>query len=205
MNEDISRFDAAGVDLLKEIGNIGCGNALTALSQFTSTNFSLTVADIEIVDYEQLPRKTDDLEKLMAGVALDVTGDIEGMFMFIGEEPLVNVLLTKLGLCSSGESLELDEMQRSALSEIGNIIASSYLRAISDLSGLDIRISAPSLAIDMLGAILTLPLLRFAASESKIIYIKSNFMIDSHNYSGDLLLIPEMASVDTMMKKLGVG
>ena len=191
-------------DALREIGNIGCGNALTALSMFTSADFKMSVTDIEVIHYSMLTQKIGNPEDLSVSIALDITGDIDGMFMFISDEPLIHSMLSKLGLDNAKGVLALDEMQSSALLEIGNIVASSYIRALSDISGLKIRISVPSLAVDMLGATLTLPVLRFAVTESKIIYVKNNFMIDGHGYSGNMLLMPESSSVDILMKKLGV-
>jgi len=100
--------------------------------------------------------------------------------------------------------LDLDDMDRSAICEIGNILAGSYVNAIGTLSGLEIDISVPSLAVDMAGAILSVPAVQYATLGDKVLFIDDNFRLASGDIKSNMILIPEMDSLTTLLGKLGI-
>ncbi|MEG1911388.1 MAG: chemotaxis protein CheC [Cloacibacillus sp.] len=188
-------------DVLKEIGNIGSGHVLTALSAFTNKEFSLCVPEVEFLDYDELPARLGSSEELRVSVALKISGDISGMFMFLADRELAGALLESVGLAADtrDEAWEVSVMQDSALKEIGNIISNSYINAICELTGLDMTVSVPAMAVDMLGSLLVLPIIHFAVTDSKILYVHSAFRINGENYNGNVILFPDYSSMETLL------
>ncbi len=188
-------------DVLKEIGNIGSGHVLTALSTFTNKEFSLCVPEVEFLDYDELPARLGASEELRVSVVLKISGDINGMFMFLADRELAAALLESVGLApeTRDEAWEVSVMQDSALKEIGNIISNSYINAICELTGLYMAVSVPSMAIDMLGSLLAFPIIHFAVTDSKILYVHSAFRINGDNYNGNVILFPDHASMETLL------
>lgn len=92
----------------------------------------------------------------------------------------------------------------SVLSEIGNIMGGSYVNAIADLGGMTIDMSVPALTTDMLGAIMTVPATELSEAYEKVLMISEQFLIDSVEIQSDMLLIPTVESLRTLLGKLGV-
>ena len=88
--------------------------------------------------------------------------------------------------------------------EIGNILAGSYINAISSLTGLNIGMSTPQIAIDMAGAILTYPATQYGMMGDKLLFIEEDFLSGENNIKSHLLIIPQPESLDSIMKSLGV-
>ena len=192
-------------DVMCEIGNIACGHLITSLSNFARSDFSIKVPDMEFVCYDVLPDKLGDMERLAVSVVLELQGDIDGLFVFLAEPEFASALLEKIGAGQMrAETFGEDAMCDSALAELGNIMCSAYIDALCEFTGLDVKISVPIIAYDMLGAILTLPLARFAAEDAGIIYVKNSFCEAGGKCGGTVLLMPDESSVALVMKKLGV-
>ena len=101
------------------------------------------------------------------------------------------------------ESEDFDEMELSALSELGNIMTGSYLNALSDLTHLKIYPSTPEIKIDMAGAILSAPAIEFATLGDKILMIQTNFS-DDIDIDGYFILVPDMDSYKKILTSLGL-
>ena len=99
---------------------------------------------------------------------------------------------------------EFSEMDLSALKEVGNIIAASYVNAIAELTGLAIEISPPELSVDMVGSVLSLPAIYYANISDKIIFIKDE--LDKEDAaSSQIILIPDVDSLKKIMESLGLA
>jgi chemotaxis protein CheC len=143
-------------------------------------------------------------EMLVVGILLNVTGDIKGSMMFTMDihaaRQLVNILFGN----KVSSSLEFDELELSALKEIGNILTASYLSALAGLTNLKILPSVPELAIDMAGAILSVPAIEFGKVGDSVLYIETEFSEGVTKVFGDFLLIPDVDSYEVLLKALGV-
>jgi len=111
-------------------------------------------------------------------------------------------------LCNRQKDVEnpqpFDEIEISALKEIGNILTGSYLSAISMLTNLKITYSIPEIAIDMAGAILSVPAIEFAKLGDTVLYIETEFSEGDKKVFGDFFLIPDLDSYEVLLKALGV-
>ena len=142
-------------------------------------------------------------EQLMAGIYLGVEGDITGSIMFLLQKDSARHLVGKMmGMEMEGE--EFSEIEQSALQEVGNIITGSYLNSLSAMTNLKIYPTIPSLAVDMAGAILSVPAIEFGTMGDSILLIQTQFF-DEVQLEGFFILIPDLESYGRMLKSLGIG
>lgn len=197
-------------DVLKELGNIGAGNATTALAQMIGCKVDMAVPQVSLLEFKELGEMVGGEERIMAGIFLQVEGDIEGSMMFILSKAAAAHLVNKLmgGMLSideaNAESYEFGEMECSAIKEVGNIITGAYLNALSSLTNMKIFPSVPQLGIDMAGALLSVPAIEFGVVGDKILLIETQFS-DEVKLEGFFILIPEMESYEKILKSLGIA
>ena len=96
-----------------------------------------------------------------------------------------------------------DEMDLSALKEIGNIIAASYLSALSSLTNMRIQPSVPYISVDMAAAILSVPAIMFGQYGDNALFIETEFG-DEKEMQGYFILMPEQDSYEQILKALGI-
>lgn len=190
-------------DVLKEIGNIGAGNATTALAQMLQCKVDMKVPQVRLLDFQEVGSAIGGEEQLMAGVYLLVEGDITGSMMFLLEEKAAHSLVAKLMQMPANTEGEFTDMELSALKEIGNIIVASYLNSLSMLTNMMIMPSVPDLSIDMAGAILSVPAIEFGEIGDKILLIQTQFT-DEVDLDGYFILIPDLESYDKILTALGM-
>lgn len=191
-------------DVLKEIGNIGAGNATTALAKMMNMKIDMNVPRVDLVPFTNLPDIFGSPEEVLAGILVQLDGDIKGMMMFLVKEKSAHNLVNSLmgGMiqsCGDGFS----DMELSALGEIGNIIIGAYLSAMSNLTSLKISSSVPYISIDMAGALLSVPAIEFGKLGDKVLLIETQFgELDFVN--GYFLMVPELESYDAILSSLGM-
>ena len=200
----LDEMNAMHFDVLKEIANIGAGNATTALSKMLSTKVDMKVPCIQFMEFKELAEGIGGAENIVVGILLTLDTGIDGMMMFVLEsdsaEAIVNLLMGK-----SGKLEEFSEMDLSALQEIGNIIAGSYLSAISAFTNMTITASVPYLSIDMAGAILSVPAIEFSKISDKALLIETEFGDKDTIINGYFILIPTLDAFATIFSALGLA
>jgi len=199
----IEQMSETYMDVLKEIGNIGAGNAMTALSQMLQCKVDMKVPQVKLLELRDMGAMVGSEEQLMAGVFLGVEGDITGSIMFLIELESAKSLIKKIMMGYSSGAELLDEMEMSALQEVSNIITGAYLNSLSMLTNLKIYPTPPSISIDMAGAILSVPAIEFGALGDKILLIQSQFY-DEVAIDGYFVLIPDMESYKKILTSLGM-
>ncbi len=190
------------MDVLKEIGNIGSGSAATALSGMLGESVDISVPDVKTLDFSDTINFMGGAEKIVTGLMLSFFGEISGLIMYVLQEDYIQKIVNTFYNKKLDSLLDMDEMDRSAICEIGNIMAGSYVNAISGLTGLTIDLSTPSICIDMAGAILSVPAIEYATLGDKVLFINDNFKIDDGTYKCNMILIPDMGSLGTLFGKL---
>ena len=199
--DDLSNIQ---IDVLKEIGNIGAGNAATALAKMLDRKVDMDVPKVKILEFQAVNEILGSAEKIVVGILLRMTGDLTGDIMFILDYEAARVLVNMLMGRPLNEPFDFGEIELSALKEIGNILSGSYLSALSTLTSLSIMPSIPDLAIDMAGAILSVPAIQFGKIGDTVLYIETEFCDGDTKVLGDFFLIPDMESYDILLKALGV-
>ena len=192
------------LDVLREIGNIGSGNAATALSEMLSRPIQIQVPKIRILDYDEVSSALGGPENMIVGMLLALTDDVQGMFMFLLDQQFAHMTVNTLLGENLSDFSQVDEMGLSAIQEVGNIMAASYVNVISEMTGLAINITPPEISIDMVGAILSVPAIYYANISDKIIFIEDEFFSEGENSSSHLLMIPDEESLQKIMTNLGI-
>lgn len=191
------------MDVLKELGNIGAGNAMTALSQMLGCKVDMRVPQIRLLEFKEVGALMGGEEQIMVGVFLGVEGDITGSMMFLVEKNSAKHLINKLMMGMASEGEEFSEMELSAMKEVGNIITGAYLNSLSVITNLKIYPTPPELAVDMAGAILSVPAIEFGVMGDNILLIQSQFF-DEVEIDGYFILIPDLDSYGKILGSLGI-
>ena len=204
---DLEKLEDSQFDVLKEIGNIGAGNATTALATMLNIKVDMSVPNVALLPFDNISSFIGSEEQTVVGILLEIQGDIDGMMMFLFDmksaHHLVNSLMMREVHQDENGMADFSEMEMSALNEIGNIVSGSYLSALSGLTGMKMVSSVPALSIDMLGALLSVPAIEFGKYGDKLLMIQSEFGEDDF-VTGYFLLIPELESYDKILTSLGM-
>ncbi len=204
MIKNYDELTSLEMDTLREIG-IGTGNAATALSQMMNRPVRITLPEVRIMGYNEAIEWIGGPEEVTAGVLVKMSGDVGGIMLSVQKLELVNIVLeTMLG--ESVTSYEgLNELARSAMVEIGNIMISTFINALSGLADLNIKLTVPAFAVDMQGAILTVPMAEYGGMSDYLMAIGGNFVCDGKEVPCHVLLSPDLRSLDFLLRKLGVS
>ena len=190
-------------DILKELGNIGAGNATTALAQMLQCKVDMSVPKVGLLEFREVGAAMGGEEQIMAGIYLGVEGDITGSIMFLLEKESARFLVSKLmGMEMEGD--DFSEMEFSALKEVGNIITGAYLNSLSSLTNLKIFPTIPDVTVDMAGAIMSVPAIQFGAIGDRMLLIQTQFF-DEVAIDGYFILIPDMDSYAKILSALGMA
>ena len=199
---DLDNMEGVYFDVLKEIGNIGAGNATTALAQLLNQKVDMKVPKVALLEFSEVGEAMGGEEQLMAGIYQLVEGDITGSIMFLLEEKSARTLVSTLMGTPPSEG-PFTEMELSALQEIGNIITGSYLSSLSMLTNLKIISSVPAISIDMAGAIMSVPAIEFGELGDKLLLIQTAFS-DDVELDGYFILVPDLESYDKILSSIGM-
>ncbi|MGN7453801.1 chemotaxis protein CheC [Paenibacillus pasadenensis] len=192
------------LDVLKEVGNIGSGHAATALSTLLNRPVDMAVPKVSLVPFEEVAERAGGAEQLVVAVFLRVDGDAPGNLFYIMNPVAAKRLLRRLAAMEVEEDLEYSEMELSALSEIGNILAGSYLSSLADLTRLALSPSVPAVALDMAGAVLAYGLMQYGEMGDAALLVETRFQGDGEEIEGQFFLIPDPDSFPTLFRSLGV-
>lgn len=186
------------LDLLKEIGTIGSASAATALAELIDKKVNIIVPRVELIPLDNIGDLLGGMEKLYFVSVLEINGDISGtiflLFSLEHGKHLANILLSKL---NEKTDLDLDnELFQSCLKESANILCGSYICALSEMSKLKVITSVPSLARDMVGAILDYIFIHIAQEAEQALIIKTDMNISDSNIEGLFFLFPNKQSLN---------
>jgi chemotaxis protein CheC len=199
--KDLADFQ---MDVLKEVGNIGAGHAATALSMLLDKPIDMLVPKVLMLPFEEICEIAGGAETVVLAIFLRVEGDAPGnMFFIVNLESAKNMLRHLIGFDMKGED-QYTEMELSALNEIGNILAGSYLSSLADFTHLHMSPTVPSLSIDMAGAILSYGLLQFGQMGDQALLIDTKFLEGENEVQGHFFLIPDPDSFAKIFEALGV-
>jgi len=199
---DFKAINKEHFDILKEIGNIGAGNAVTALAKMTSAKVDMNVPRVMLLGFSEVSELLGHPEDLVFGILVSFEGDLNGMMMMVFKRESARALINALMGREIADTEEFDEMDFSALVEVGNILSSSYLGALGELIGKKVMPSVPSLAKDMAGAILSVPAVAFGIYADEVLFIESVF--DGGTQTGYFILVPDIESFHIIVESLGI-
>lgn len=203
-----SKLTSMHIDILREIGNIGAGNAATSMAQLIDQQVHMEVPIVNIVKFDEMMDIVGGPDKIIVGMFFEISGDLTGSVFFMlsveEAERLVYQMTNDPNLNLQGETV--NPLAFSALKESANIITGAYLTALSDFLNLSIRPSIPHLAVDMVGAILTVGLVELSRISDYAIVINTEINDQAINgITGHFFLLPDPDSLEKIFKSLGIN
>ncbi|KEO82954.1 chemotaxis protein CheC [Tumebacillus flagellatus] len=203
MSEEIRNLGEFQLSVLREVGNIGAGHAATALSKLLGSEIQMNVPRVSVVGFEEISEIVGGSEQFVIGIFLRVEGEIPGSIFFLLQVESAKRLVTDLvGSMGSAEPDEFSEMEISALQEIGNILAGSYLSSLADFTKKEMSPTPPAIAVDMAGAILSIGLVQLGADYALL--VDTEFVQGARNIEGHFFMLPDPGSVRILFHALGV-
>ena len=203
-NNSLEQMNSMYFDVLREIGNIGAGNAATAISNMLNLKIDMSVPQVELMPVERITTAIGAEDEVIVGIMLGVEMDIDGSMMFLLDMKSAHHLVNRLMMRDLSYDKDFDEMDLSALKEIGNIIASSYLSALAGLTNMTISPTVPFVTVDMAAAILSVPAVMFGMMGDNALLIKTEIG-DEESISGYFILMPEEDSFKKILTSLGIS
>ncbi|MCR5508130.1 MAG: chemotaxis protein CheC [Lachnospiraceae bacterium] len=192
------------IDVLREIGNIGSGNACTALAMLLNTFVDMSVPSVRLLDLDSVKEFLGGQDSEVLGIRIGVKEDLTGMMIHIVKKPfaekIINTFYPK-ELTSLGE---LNDMDLSVLAEMGNITSGAYANALATLSGMKVDILTPDYHVNTVGEILQIPLKEYAEIGDKILVIDEQFIMGDEKMTSHMLLVLDNASLQKLFSRLGI-
>ncbi|HEU4829566.1 MAG TPA: chemotaxis protein CheC [Gemmatimonadales bacterium] len=195
--EDVRALKELQLDALKEVANIGAGHAATALSQMTNRTIMISVPEVNVRPLEEVATLLGPPDGVVAAVLMQMMGDLTGRTLVLFPAPSARRLCDILFRRAEGTTQEFEAMEQSGLKEVGNILVSAYMNALSDFMGMMLVPSVPSLEIDLSAAILTTTYLNFGHERDYVFCVETSFQVggERDRLEGHFLLLPDMASL----------
>jgi chemotaxis protein CheC len=205
--DDVRSLKALQLDALREVANIGAGHAATALSQMTGRTTMISVPRDRVRSLDDVPELLGAADSVIAAVLMHMMGDLTGRTLVIFPEPSARMLCDILLRRPEGTTMAFGEMERSGIKEVGNILVSAYLTALSDFMGMMLVPSVPSLVVDQSGAILTTTYLNFGHDRDYVFCVETAFEVagSTERLEGHFLLLPDVPSLRAILDAIRVG
>lgn len=207
MHDDIRELSGMQIDALREIGNVGAGNAATALAQMINAKIDMNVPKVSILPFNEVADQVGGADRHVMGIYLHVTGSAPASILFMlpveQASRLVQMLLG--GNVDEIKTSDFSEMEMSAMMELGNIISATYLNAMAMFTQLKFIPSVPALGIDMAAALLDAILAVFGEIADHVLVLETAFKKEDHDIVGSFFLLPEPGSLDIILTSLGVN
>ena len=206
MFEDLNSVSKIQLDALREVANIGASNAATALAAMLKAKFNMKVPQVEILPFAEAADLMGGAENPVVAIYFHIDGSARASFLLVmpidKAKQLVEMLLGNHREVS--ESGLFTELEYSTLMELGNILSSSYLNALAKFTKMTYRPSVPAIAVDMAGAILDAILAQYGTVSDVILVMEAGFKKDDLDVVGNIFLLPELGTLESMFHSLGV-
>jgi len=193
------------MDALREISNIGMGNALTSLAQLVNRRINMDVPVATFIPFEQTVDLAGGPEELVSCVSIRIAGDVPGLVLFVFNSESTLKLVDMLMGQELGTTGELDEIGQSAVMEVGNVLTGAFVGAIYSLTSLEMKSAVPLFAYDMLGAVMTSLMVASGRVEEQVLLIETRLFQEQAeaNISGHFFMLTEPGSIEKLFNALG--
>ena len=192
------------LDVMREIGNIGAGNACTALSVLLGTTIDMSVPRVQLLGYESTAEYLGGDDNMVIGLKIEITGDLEGMMLHVVERRFAERIINTFYAKEIKTITSLDEMDSSVLNEMANITSGAYANSIATLTSLFVNIGTPSQVPGKVSDIMRIPLEGGVKSVNQVLVVDEMFTIDDEHISSNMILALESESLETLFSRLGV-
>jgi chemotaxis protein CheC len=194
----VSQYSDLQLDALRELANIGSGNASTALSSMLGRSVDISVPAARVLPMAEAVGAIGNPEAEATGVVLGVVGDMGAAVLLLFTPRDAELMCGMLGVEAG------TEIGESALQEIGNIVGTSYINALAQMTGMEIEPTPPGVATDMLGAIVQSILAAQSGAADMALLLDSELVVENEDCSVSFLLVPEQGGVEQLLARLGL-
>ena len=194
----MSTYSDLQLDALREIANIGSGTAGTALAAMLGRSVDLSVPHVEAVPLVEAVEAVGDPARPTTAALLPIVGALDGVVLLLFRTDAADTLCRLLGVEPGSEIAD------SALSEIGNVLGTSYLNSIAAMSGLALEPKPPEVVTDVLGAIVSSVLMHVAGGEDVALLLDTQLRVEDEECAVSFLLVPEGDGVQELLTRLGL-
>lgn len=207
MVEEFNNISAKQLDALCEAANIGAGNAATAMAHLLKSKIEMSVPQARILPFNEVSALMGGVESNVVALYFHVTGSVPASILLVMPvDKVIQLLEILLGKPRETASADVfSKMELSALSELGNILSSTYLNALAMFTNIRFTPSVPALTIDMAGAVLNAILAQYGAVSDMVLVMETGFQNGDLEVVGNMFLLPEPGSLELMLESLGVS
>jgi len=195
----VSHYTELQLDALRELANVGSGNASTALSGMLGRSVDISVPKAQALPFAEAVEAAGPAEQDVTGIVLGIVGEMNGTVLLLVPPADADKICRMLGVEPD------DEYALSALGEIGNIVGASYINALGAMTGLELEPAPPVSATDMLGAIVASVLAGRAEGDDVALVLDSDMVVEGEDCSISFLLVPSRGGVEELLSRLGLG
>ena len=192
------------LDVMREIGNIGAGNACTALSVLLGTTIDMSVPRVQLLGYESTAEHLGGEDNMVIGLKVEINGDLDGMMLHVVEKRFAERIINTFYAKEIDNIANLDEMDSSVLNEMANITSGAYANSIASLTSLFVNIGTPVQVPGKVSDIMKLPLTEFVKPGEQVLVVDEVFTIDDEHISSNMILALESDSLEKLFARLGV-
>lgn len=193
------QYSELQLDALRELANIGSGNAATALSNMLARPVEIAVPSASAVPLAEAVDAVGDAEAIVTGVTIAVSGDLDALVLLVFTPDQAAALCRMLGVEPDSE------WGASALGEVGNILGCSYINALGSMAGMALEPSPPETVADMLGAIVSTALVAGVQATDLTLLLDSKLEVEGTACSFAFVFVPAARGVAELLERLGVG
>ncbi len=198
--EDLKDFH---LDVLKELSNIGMGNAATSLSQMIGQKVDIRVPRVSVLPFNEIYTVLGEREALVGGIFFEIEGDLNGEILFLFPTKSIKLLL-RLFTGMEEDFPPISEMAQSMLQEVGNILCGSFLNALSEFTSFKIYPTTPAFGMDMAESLLSSILVAIGEIEDYALIIETEFIIGEEDFNAFFFFLPTPGSLSKILKAVGV-
>ena len=187
------------LDALRELANIGSGNASTALSGMLGRAVDISVPKAQVLPLAEAVDAAGEAEQPTTGIVLGIVGELTGTVLLLVPPADADAMCRMLGVEPD------NDFALSALGEIGNIVGASYITALAGMVGVAMEPTPPTTATDMLAAIVESVLTAHAHGGDLALMLDSDLTVEGEDCSISFLLVPDQGGVDLLLSRLGLA
>lgn len=200
----LENLDDLHISVLTEIGNIGSGNAATALASLLNTMVDIEIPSIQLIDFDQVSDYLGGGDQPAIGVTITLEGDVQGMMLQIMQKEFASRLINTFYEKDLSSLDDITDMDLSVVREMANITTAAYVNSISTMTDTYINITPPVDYKDTIAHIISIPTAEFATLGKKVLFIDERFCIANTEIKSSMILILELSSMSTLFEKLGL-
>jgi len=177
----------------------GIANALSGLSRMVKCEINVTSLNLEQLSTKDAPDLLGGPGALGIGIYLTVHGDASGHLLLVHDPEIAFQLIDIQLDLPAGSTQRIGEMERSVLGEMGNITGGFFLNTLADMTGLSLLPSPPSVIVDTVGAILSIPLDFLMDKQEEALAVKTTFSAGTRQIHGTFLILPTVEFMKTVL------